>query len=264
MLVPRTGPAWGSMMLYSLFDTLQLRVTGWPAISVVCFFFQAEDGIRDTSVTGVQTCALPIYALAGEVLELRDAAALARPHADGLVGVHRRAIAHRAHDALGGHPALDGQRKVGKRGADELSLARLQRLRHLLARAQDLQLHVDAVLEEDALLDADEARHVVHVAADGCGDRRGRLRAGAWRNHDDGAHGHRDEEELHAVTSRGDRSEAGTSRPCSSSPCRLRRGTASACCTSPTTPCLSSLHSGRRCARPSTWCRSPSDRGHAG
>src|ERR687883_1513515 len=27
------------------------------------FFFQAEDGIRDIGVTGVQTCALPIYAL---------------------------------------------------------------------------------------------------------------------------------------------------------------------------------------------------------
>ena len=27
---------------------------------VFFFFFQAEDGIRDTSVTGVQTCALPI------------------------------------------------------------------------------------------------------------------------------------------------------------------------------------------------------------
>src|SRR5258708_17989255 len=26
-----------------------------------CFFFQAEDGIRDDLVTGVQTCALPIY-----------------------------------------------------------------------------------------------------------------------------------------------------------------------------------------------------------
>src|SRR5262249_56471587 len=26
----------------------------------LCFFFQAEDGIRDWSVTGVQTCALPI------------------------------------------------------------------------------------------------------------------------------------------------------------------------------------------------------------
>src|SRR3989454_6294643 len=25
-----------------------------------CFFFQAEDGIRDLIVTGVQTCALPI------------------------------------------------------------------------------------------------------------------------------------------------------------------------------------------------------------
>src|SRR5437763_2249796 len=30
---------------------------------VSCFFFQAEDGIRDTSVTGVQTCALPICLL---------------------------------------------------------------------------------------------------------------------------------------------------------------------------------------------------------
>src|SRR5437867_5000279 len=27
------------------------------------FFFQAEDGIRDRTVTGVQTCALPISAL---------------------------------------------------------------------------------------------------------------------------------------------------------------------------------------------------------
>src|SRR5258708_22310673 len=27
----------------------------------MCFFFQAEDGIRDDLVTGVQTCALPIY-----------------------------------------------------------------------------------------------------------------------------------------------------------------------------------------------------------
>src|SRR2546429_6800074 len=27
---------------------------------VLCFFFQAEDGIRDVAVTGVQTCALPI------------------------------------------------------------------------------------------------------------------------------------------------------------------------------------------------------------
>src|SRR5256886_4661412 len=33
-------------------------------IVILCFFFfffQAEDGIRDLTVTGVQTCALPIY-----------------------------------------------------------------------------------------------------------------------------------------------------------------------------------------------------------
>src|SRR5258708_11926649 len=33
------------------------------SLGCVCFFFffQAEDGIRDDLVTGVQTCALPIY-----------------------------------------------------------------------------------------------------------------------------------------------------------------------------------------------------------
>src|SRR5256884_3183085 len=36
------------------------RVTGF------LFFFQAEDGIRDVAVTGVQTCALPICAQAGQ------------------------------------------------------------------------------------------------------------------------------------------------------------------------------------------------------
>src|SRR5690606_40507792 len=30
-----------------------------------CFFFQAEDGIRDFHVTGVQTCALPIFIIFG-------------------------------------------------------------------------------------------------------------------------------------------------------------------------------------------------------
>src|SRR3989454_6209393 len=32
------------------------------------FFFQAEDGIRDYKVTGVQTCALPIYSRAASAL----------------------------------------------------------------------------------------------------------------------------------------------------------------------------------------------------
>src|SRR5256884_2614573 len=34
----------------------------FSATSVRFFFFQAEDGIRDVAVTGVQTCALPISA----------------------------------------------------------------------------------------------------------------------------------------------------------------------------------------------------------
>src|SRR5690606_40439178 len=36
----------------------------------VFFFFQAEDGIRDFHVTGVQTCALPIYNLVYHILFL--------------------------------------------------------------------------------------------------------------------------------------------------------------------------------------------------
>src|SRR2546430_6132680 len=34
----------------------------WKCIPLYLFFFQAEDGIRDLTVTGVQTCALPICA----------------------------------------------------------------------------------------------------------------------------------------------------------------------------------------------------------
>src|SRR5215469_8582366 len=39
--------------------TLSISDTG-PGFSGDFFFFQAEDGIRDLYVTGVQTCALPI------------------------------------------------------------------------------------------------------------------------------------------------------------------------------------------------------------
>src|SRR6266853_2220283 len=34
----------------------------YPVLFLFFFFFQAEDGIRDLTVTGVQTCALPIFA----------------------------------------------------------------------------------------------------------------------------------------------------------------------------------------------------------
>src|SRR5437762_4468779 len=44
------------LMLYKLMFTNMIMFTAF----LYFFFFQAEDGIRDTSVTGVQTCALPI------------------------------------------------------------------------------------------------------------------------------------------------------------------------------------------------------------
>src|SRR5699024_11280996 len=50
------------------------------------FFFQAEDGIRDRNVTGVQTCALPISHLISD-------ASLDELHAFAArIGIHRRAF----------------------------------------------------------------------------------------------------------------------------------------------------------------------------
>src|SRR5256886_12161684 len=45
----------------SLAHADQLRDSLGGQHHIVIFFFQAEDGIRDLTVTGVQTCALPIY-----------------------------------------------------------------------------------------------------------------------------------------------------------------------------------------------------------
>src|SRR5256884_6263295 len=42
-----------------------LRMWGPLVVPLFGFFFQAEDGIRDVAVTGVQTCALPIFRQAG-------------------------------------------------------------------------------------------------------------------------------------------------------------------------------------------------------
>src|SRR6266852_871909 len=52
-------------------------------VSFIFFFFQAEDGIRDATVTGVQTCALPICRIAEVVLQeslLIASASLVKKH----------------------------------------------------------------------------------------------------------------------------------------------------------------------------------------
>src|SRR5438046_10754149 len=67
------------------------------------FFFQAEDGIRDWSVTGVQTCALPILAV--------DLQAAVREKDEGVVGraQERRPVAE-SRERL----ARSEERRVGK------------------------------------------------------------------------------------------------------------------------------------------------------
>src|ERR1022692_5207418 len=52
--------------------------------TVICVFFQAEDGIRDYKVTGVQTCALPIWdrGCVGIISERRDRKPAGLFHAD--------------------------------------------------------------------------------------------------------------------------------------------------------------------------------------
>src|SRR3989442_4145946 len=53
------GHAISDFLVASLSD--RVLCGPWQSISLlVFFFFQAEDGIRDADVTGVQTCALPI------------------------------------------------------------------------------------------------------------------------------------------------------------------------------------------------------------
>src|SRR5256885_2836187 len=50
-------------------DGRAVAISAWHTEHEILFFFQAEDGIRDYKVTGVQTCALPIW------LRRRDGAA---------------------------------------------------------------------------------------------------------------------------------------------------------------------------------------------
>src|SRR5205085_5725617 len=64
ILLVVSGNLWVLFDVYILFCDVVLNFFFCTFVFVVVFFFfQAEDGIRDLTVTGVQTCALPISLL---------------------------------------------------------------------------------------------------------------------------------------------------------------------------------------------------------
>src|SRR2546429_2709056 len=74
------------------------------------FFFQAEDGIRDVAVTGVQTCALPILEPLGRRRRLVH---------QRLVGGPELAPVAVTRDRLRDHPARRRRQLVVRRRGDE-------------------------------------------------------------------------------------------------------------------------------------------------
>src|SRR2546429_2554886 len=101
----RLGPGDHAAVVYTRQTKWEVGggATSLKALRSSGFFFQAEDGIRDVAVTGVQTCALPI---SGRARIPRDP----RPRG-GAVGrpgeAARRALARRAGRA-------DGRRRPGR------------------------------------------------------------------------------------------------------------------------------------------------------
>src|SRR2546427_11807915 len=90
----------------------------------VFFFFQAEDGIRDLTVTGVQTCALPISIAArgsGDMKRLRIGFLVSSRYAQstGHVPAVMRALSDAGVGVDGIHPtqgAVDLSRRRGEHG----------------------------------------------------------------------------------------------------------------------------------------------------
>src|SRR5712672_4205523 len=75
------------------------------------FFFQSEDGIRDKLLTGVQTCALPIYRSAGQ---LPGSRAAARVPGTGLPGYAPR-VGRSEERRVGKSVDLGGRRIIKKK-----------------------------------------------------------------------------------------------------------------------------------------------------
>src|SRR5207244_10203078 len=91
---------------------------------IVVFFFQAEDGIRDDLVTGVQTCALPISPL-DPILQFNTAGKLLKSFGKGLVvSPHKITIDKDGNVWVADNGAARGrseERRVGKERRSPLS-----------------------------------------------------------------------------------------------------------------------------------------------
>src|SRR5438309_6512137 len=73
------------------------------------FFFQAEDGIRDGTVTGVQTCALPILRVSGI---LRPEGTAVRDDAQSAVSFFQRETSRGLQPSALRHSRAEGLRAV--------------------------------------------------------------------------------------------------------------------------------------------------------
>src|SRR2546429_3184993 len=89
-------------------------------LASVFFFFQAEDGIRDVAVTGVQTCALPISARSSSARRRHQARRLALERDDRVrrrLALDERAGGRSQHLLRFGQGQVHGrseERRVGK------------------------------------------------------------------------------------------------------------------------------------------------------
>src|SRR5262249_56919048 len=94
------------------------RERGGVCVSGIFFFFQAEDGIRDWSVTGVQTCALPI-----SLCQEQISSQVERPEGAALVDQWGRVF------GLGATTAIGRQAVSGAIGIAEPSVSRSEERR---------------------------------------------------------------------------------------------------------------------------------------
>src|SRR5690349_1142859 len=93
---------------YSMKEKM-LQKRGW--VKYINFFFQAEDGIRDLYVTGVQTCALPISTTS---IGSTGGPSLQRIRPSGVGYSRASSISPRATGRMRPQPRRSEERRVGK------------------------------------------------------------------------------------------------------------------------------------------------------